>query len=138
MHANCEREVKVIAYALFIAVLVCLAGLLLSGGCSQYKQTSSTSGIRAATDGTMADIKQQQQAVAGQIDAARRRINDAGQAIKRADGAIGNSAAAVKRQQNSVKRCQQLAKECRELAAANAAIISNIGAPAGSGTEGAN
>ena len=122
-----EREVKVIGYALLIAGLVCLAGLLLSGGCEQYKQTGSTSGVRAATDGTMADIKQQQQAVTSQIDATRRRIND--------DGAIGNSEAAVKRQQNSIKRCQQLAKECRELAAANAAIISSIGAPAGSGTD---
>ena len=132
-----EREVKVIGYALLIAGLVCLAGLLLSGGCGQYKQAGSTSGVRAATDGTMADIKQQQQAVTSQIDAARRRINDAGQAVERADGAIGNSEAAVKRQQNSIKRCQQLAKECRELAAANAAIISSIGAPAGSGTDGA-
>ena len=61
----------------------------------------STSGVRAATDRTMADIKQQQQVVASQIDAARRRINDAGQAVERADGAIGNSEAAVKRQQNS-------------------------------------
>ncbi len=130
-----EREVKVIGYALLIAGLVCLAGLLLSGGCEQYKQIGSTSGVRAATDGTMADIKQQQQAVTSQIDAARRRINDAGQAFERADGAIGNSEAAVKRQQNSIKRCQQLAKECRELAAANAAIISSIGAPAGSGTD---
>lgn len=130
-----EREVKVIGYALLIAGLVCLAGLLLSGGCEQYKQTGSTSGVRAATDGTMADIKQQQQAVTSQIDATRRRINDAGQAVERADGAIGNSEAEVKRQQNSIKRCQQLAKECRELAAANAAIISSIGAPAGSGTD---
>lgn len=128
-----EREVKVIGYALLIAGLVCLAGLLLSGGCEQYKQTGSR--VRAATDGTMADIKQQQQAVTSQIDATRRRINDAGQAVERADGAIGNSEAAVKRQQNSIKRCQQLAKECRELAAANAAIISSIGAPAGSGTD---
>ena len=137
MHVNGEREVKVIAYALLIAALVCLAGLLLSGGCGRHKQTGSTSGVRAATDGTMADIKQQQQAVAGQIDAARGRIDDVGQAIDRADGAIGNSEAAVKRQQNSIKRCQQLAKECRELAAANTAIISSIGAPAGSGTDGA-
>ena len=137
MHVNGEREVKVIGYALIIAGLVCLAGLLLSGRCGQYEHTGSTSGVRAATDGTMADIKQQQQAVTSQIDAARRRINDAGQAVERADEAIGNSEAAVKRQQNSIKRCQQLAKECRELAAANAAIISSIGAPAGSGTDGA-
>lgn len=135
MHVNGEREVKVIGYALLIAGLVCLAGLLLSGGCGQYKHTGSASGVRATTDGTMADIKQQQQAVASQIDTARRRINDAGQAVERADGAIGNSEAAVKRQQNSIKRCQQLAKECRELAAANAAIISSIGAPVGSGTD---
>lgn len=73
-----EREVKVITYALIIAGLVCLAGLMLSGGCGHYKQTGSTSGVRAATDGKMADIKQQQQAVASQIDAARRRINDVG------------------------------------------------------------
>lgn len=139
MHVNGESEIQVIGYALLIAGLVCFAGLLLSGGCGQYKQSgstsTSTSGVRAATDGTMADIKQQQQAVASQIDAARRRINDAGQSIERADGAIGNSEAAVKRQQNSIKRCQQLVKECRELAAANAAIISSIGAPAGSGTD---
>ena len=130
MHVNGEREVKVIGYALLIAGLVCLAGLLLSGRCGQYEHTGSTSGVRAATDGTMADIKQQQQAVTS-------RINDAGQAVERADEAIGNSEAAVKRQQNSIKRCQQLAKECRELAAANAAIISSIGAPTGSGTDGA-
>ena len=137
MHAKGQREVVVFGYALIIAALVCVAGYVSSSGCGHYKQTGSTSGVRAATDGTMADIKQQQQAVASQIDAARRRINDAGEAVERADGAIGNSEAAVKRQQNSIKRCQQLAKECRELAAANAAIISSIGAPAGSGTDGA-
>lgn len=136
MHAKGQREVVVFGYALIIAALLCIAGYMLSsGGCDQYKQASSTGGVRAATDGTMADIKQQQQAVASEIDAARRRINDAGQAVERADGAIGNSEAAVKRQQNSIKRCQQLAKECREIAAANAAIISSIGAPAGSGTD---
>ena len=31
MHAKGQREVKVIAYALIIAGLICLAGLLLSG-----------------------------------------------------------------------------------------------------------
>lgn len=136
MYAKGQREIIVFGYAVAVAALVCAAGYMLSsGGCGQYKQAGSTGGVRAATDGTMADIKQQQQAVASQIDAARRRINDAGQAVERADGAIGDSEAAVKRQQNSIKRCQQLAKECRELAAANAAIISSIGTPTGSGTD---
>lgn len=135
MYAKGQREIIVFGYAVAVAVLLCIIGYVSSSGCGQYKQVGSTSGVRAATDGTMADIKQQQQVVASQIDAARRRINDAGQAVERADRAIGNSEAAVKRQQNSIKRCQQLAKECRELAAANAAIISSIGAPAGSGTD---
>ena len=49
MHVNSEREVKVIGYALLIAGLVCLAGLLLSGGCGRTgADTAGGNGERAA------------------------------------------------------------------------------------------
>lgn len=43
-----EREVKVITYALIIAGLICLAGLLLSGGCGRSGSPAGDNGERAA------------------------------------------------------------------------------------------
>lgn len=43
-----EREVKIITYALLIAGLVCLAGLLLSGGGGRSGSPTGDNGERAA------------------------------------------------------------------------------------------
>lgn len=76
MYVNGEREVKVIAYALIIAGLVCLAGLLLSGGCG-YSDTTAAGGNGTSTS-------QQAQRAA--------ELNwQAGAAVDAAAGAVGRA-----------------------------------------------
>lgn len=70
-----EREVKVITYALIIAGLVCLAGLMLSGGCGRSGSQPGDNGERAAQ----------------QVDRAAELNQQAGAAIKSAAGAVGRA-----------------------------------------------
>lgn len=101
-----EREVKVIAYALLIAGLVCLAGLLLSGGCGR------TGADTAGCNGTSA---------AQQINRAAELNQQAGAAVKSAAGAVEraeqraeSAAAANQSAQAGVNDCQKLVDELRQ------------------------
>lgn len=76
MYVNGEREVKVIAYALIIAGLVCLAGLLLSGGCG-YSDTTAAGGNGTSTS--------QQAQRAAELN------RQAGAAVDAAAGAVGRA-----------------------------------------------
>ena len=93
-----EREVKVIAYSLLIAGLVCLAGLLLSGGCGRSGSQPGDNGERPAQ----------------QVNRATELNQQAGAAVKSAAGAVeraeqrAESAAANQSAQARAADCKKL------------------------------
>ena len=100
-----EREVKVIAHALLIAGLVCLAGLLLSGGCGR------TGAGTAGCNGT---------STTQQIERAAELNQQAGAAVKSAAGAVERAeqrAESAEQLNQSAKAgvsdCQKLVDELR-------------------------
>lgn len=99
-----EREVKVICYALIIAGLVCLAGLLLSGGCGRSGSPAGGNGERAAQ----------------QVNRAAEFNQQAGAAVKSAAGAVGRAEQHADRAeqlnqsaQAGVNHCQKLVEQTR-------------------------
>lgn len=94
-----EREVKVICYALIIAGLICLAGLLLSGGCGRSGSPAGGNGERAAQQvNRSAELNQQ-----------------AGAAIKSAAGAVGRAEQHADRAEQLNQSAQAGAADCQKL-----------------------
>ena len=94
-----EREVKVIAYALIIAGLFCLAGLLLSGGCGRSSAPAGGNGERAAQ----------------QVDRAAELNQQAGAAVKSAAGAVGRAEQHADRAEQLNQSAQAGAADCQKL-----------------------
>ena len=94
-----EREAKVICYALIIAGLVCLAGLMLSGGCGRSGSQPGDNGERAAQ----------------QVDRAAELNQQAGAAIKSAAGAVGRAEQHADRAEQLNQSAQARAAECKQL-----------------------
>ncbi len=95
-----EREVKVIAYALLIAGLVCLAGLLLSGGCGR------TGADTAGCNGT---------STTQQIERAAELNQQAGAAVKSAAGAVERAEQRADRAEQLNQSAQAGAADCKKL-----------------------
>lgn len=93
MHAKGQREVKVIAYALIIAGLICLAGLLLSGS------PAGDNGERAAQ----------------QVNRAAELNQQAGAAVKSAAGAVGRAEQHADRAEQLNQSAQAGAADCQKL-----------------------
>ena len=94
-----EREVKVICYALIIAGLICLAGLLLSGGCGRSGSPAGDHGERAAQ----------------QVNRAAELNQQAGAAIKSAAGAVGRAEQHADRAEQLNQSAQAGAADCQKL-----------------------
>ena len=94
-----EREVKVICYALIIAGLVCLAGLLLSGGCGRSGSPAGGNGERAAQ----------------QVNRAAELNQQAGAAVKSAAGAVGRAEQHADRAERLNQSAQTGTAECKQL-----------------------
>lgn len=95
-----EREVKVIAYALLIAGLVCLAGLLLSGGCGR------TGADTAGCNGT---------STTQQIERAAELNQQAGAAVKSAAGAVERAEQRAESAAAANQSAQARAADCKKL-----------------------
>ena len=95
-----EREVKVIAYALLIAGLVCLVGLLLSGGCGR------TGADTAGCNGT---------STTQQIERAAELNQQAGAAVKSAAGAVGRAEQHAERAAELNQSAQTRVSDCQKL-----------------------
>lgn len=94
-----EREVKVITYALIIAGLVCLAGLMLSGGCGRSGSQPGDNGERAAQlVNRAAELNQQ-----------------AGATVKSAAGAVGRAEQHADRAEQLNQSAQAGAADCQKL-----------------------
>ena len=99
-----EREVRVIGYALLIAGLVCLAGLLLSGGCGRSGSPAGGNGERAAQQvNRVAELNQQAGAA----------IKSAAGAVERAEQRAESAAAANQSAQARAADCKKLVDELR-------------------------
>lgn len=112
-----EREVEVIAYALLIAGLVCLAGLLLSGGCGRTGAdtagcncTSTTQQIERATE-----LNQQAGAAvksaAGAVERAEQRAESAAAANQSAQARAADCKKLVDKLQSDNQRAKQIIDE---------------------------
>lgn len=100
-----EREVKVIAYALLIAGLVCLAGLLLSGGCGR------TGADTAGCNGT--STTQQIERAAELNQQAGAEVRTAAGAVERAEQHAERAAELNQSAQTRVSDCQKLIGELK-------------------------
>lgn len=94
-----EREVRVIGYALLIAGLVCLAGLLLSGGCGRSGSPAGGNGERAAQ----------------QVNRAAELNQQAGAAVKSAAGAVGRAEQHADRAEQLNQSAQAGVNDCQKL-----------------------
>ena len=94
-----EREVKVITYALIIAGLVCLAGLMLSGGCGRSGSQPGDNGERAAQ----------------QVNRAAELNQQAGAAVKSAAGAVGRAEQHADRAEQLNQSAQAGTADCQKL-----------------------
>lgn len=94
-----EREVKVITYALIIAGLICLAGLLLSGGCGRSGSPAGDNGERAAQ----------------QVNRAAELNQQAGAAIKSAAGAVERAEQRAEQAAELNQSAQAGAADCKKL-----------------------
>lgn len=94
-----EREVKVIGYALLIAGLICLAGLLLSGRCGRSGSQAGGNGERAAQ----------------QVNRAAELNQQAGAAVKSAAGAVGRAEQHADRAEQLNQSAQAGAADCQKL-----------------------
>lgn len=99
MHAKGQREVKVICYALIIAGLICLAGILLSGGCGRSGSPAGDNGER----------------VAQQVNRAAELNQQAGAAVKSAAGAVGRAEQHADRAEQLNQSAQAGAADCQKL-----------------------
>ena len=104
MHAKGQREVKVIAYALIIAGLICLAGLLLSGGCGRSGSPAGDNGERPAQQVNRAAELNQQAGAA---------VKSAAGAVERAEQRAESAAAANQSAQAGAADCQKLVEQIR-------------------------
>ena len=94
-----EREVKVICYALLIAGLICLAGLLLSGGCGRSGSPAGGNGERAAQ----------------QVNRAAELNQQAGVAVKSAAGAVERAEQHADRAEQLNQSAQTRVSDCQKL-----------------------
>lgn len=100
-----EREVKVIGYALLIAGLVCLAGLLLSGGCGRTGADTAR--------GNCTSTSQQAQRAAELNELARAENKFAGAAVERAADDAQRAAEFNQRAQEQLADSKKLLSEIR-------------------------
>lgn len=100
-----EREVKVIAYALLIAGLVCLAGLLLSGGCG--RTGADTAGCNGKSTTQQVERAEELNRQAGA------EIGTAGDAVGRAEQHAERAAELNQSAQTRVSDCQKLIGELK-------------------------
>lgn len=111
-----EREVKVIAYSLLIAGLVCLAGLLLSGGCGRSGSQPGDNGERAAQQvNRAAELNQQAGAAvksaAGAVERAEQRAESAAAANQSAQARAADCKKLVDKLQSDNQRAKQIIDE---------------------------
>lgn len=100
-----EREVKVIAYALIISGLICLAGILLSGGCGRTDaDTARGNGERATQQAQRAAEYNQQAGTA---------VKSAAGAVERAEQHAERAAELNHSAQAGVSDCQKLVGELK-------------------------
>lgn len=99
MYVKGSREAVVLGYALLIAGFVCLAGLLLSGGCSRSGYPAGDNGKRAAQ----------------QVDRATELNQQAGAALKSAAGAVERAERYADRAEQLNQSAQARAGECQKL-----------------------
>ena len=99
-----EREVKVITYALIIAGLVCLAGLLLSGGCGRSGSQAGGNGKSTTQQVERAEELNRQ---------AGAEIGTAGDAVGRAEQHAERAAELNQSAQTRVSDCQKLIGELK-------------------------
>lgn len=125
MYVNGEREVKVIAYALLISALVCLAGLLLSGGCGRSGSRAGDNGERATQQVKRAEDLNRQ--AGAEIDAA---AGAAGRAEQHADRAERLNQAAQAGTDDGKKLVEQLKADNRRAKQLIDELISNAQARA--------
>lgn len=90
-----QREVKVIGYAVIVAALICLTGLMLSGGCSR------TGGDGGGT--------------AQQINRAAELNRQAGAEVKAAAGAVGRAEQHADRAEQLNQSAQAGVSDCKKL-----------------------
>lgn len=90
-----QREVKVIGYAVIVAALICLTGLMLSGGCSR------TGGDGGGT--------------AQQIDRAAELNRQAGAEVKAAAGAVGRAEQHAEQAAELNQSAQAGVSDCKKL-----------------------
>lgn len=95
-----EREVKVIAYALLIAGLVCLAGLLLSGGCGRTGADTAGGNGKSTTQ---------------QVERAEELNRQAGAEIGTAGDAVGRAEQHADRAEQLNQSAQAGAADCQKL-----------------------
>lgn len=99
MYVKGSREAIVLGYALLIAGLVCLAGLLLGGGCGRSGYPAGDNGKRAAQ----------------QVDRATELNQQAGAALKSAAGAVERAERHADRAEQLNQSAQARAGECQKL-----------------------
>lgn len=100
MYAKGRREIVVFGYALLVAVLFCLAGMLFGGGCSRSDApTAGGNGERAAE----------------QVDRATELNQQAGAALKSAAGAVERAERHADRAEQLNQSAQARAEECQKL-----------------------
>ena len=99
-----EREVKVIAYALIIAGLVCLAGILLSGGCGHSS---------SPTRGNSLSTAQQAQRAAEFNQQAGAAVKSAAGAVRRAEQHADRAEQLNNSAQAGISDCQKLVSDIR-------------------------
>lgn len=112
-----EREVKVIAYALLIAGLVCLAGLLLSGGCG-YSDTTAAGGNGTSTSQQAqraAELNRQAgaavDAAAGAVGRAEQHAEQAAELNRQAQTGVSDSKKLVEQIRSDNQRAKQIIDE---------------------------
>ena len=105
MYAKGRREIKVICYALIVAALICLAGLLLSGGCSRSDTPAAGGNGERAAEQVKRAAELNQQAGAA--------VKSAAGAVERAEQHADRAAELNQRAQAGVSDCQKLLSEIR-------------------------
>lgn len=100
-----EREVKVIGYALLIAGLVCLAGLLLSGGCGRTGADTAR--------GNCTSTSQQAQRAAELNEQAGTEVRAAAGAVERAEQHAERAEQLNQSAQAGIDDCQKLVSELK-------------------------
>ena len=99
MYAKGRREIKVICYALIVAALICVAGLLFSGGCSRIASPAGDNGGSTTQ----------------QIKRAAELNQQAGTAVKSAARAVGRAEQHADRAEQLNQSAQEGIDDCQNL-----------------------